>query len=58
MTMMQRQQEAAALVPPYLVSNTNLGAGAQKNFHQTGGSHNTQFNAETINYHGKHGPDH
>ena len=37
-----------------MVSNNNLGAGAQKNFQQTGGFHNTQFNAETINYHGEH----
>jgi len=36
------------------LSNNNLGAGAQKNFQQTGGFHNTQFNAETINYYGEH----
>jgi hypothetical protein len=52
-----RQQVAAQPVPPNLVSNNNLGAGAQKNFQQTGGSHNTQFNADTINYHGEHAPD-
>jgi hypothetical protein len=52
-----RQPEAAQPVPPNLVSNNNLGAGAQKNFQQTGGFNNTQFNAETINYHGKHGSD-
>jgi hypothetical protein len=52
-----RQPDAARPVPPNLVSNNNLGAGAQKNFQQTGGSHNTQFNADTINYHGEHAPD-
>jgi hypothetical protein len=51
-----RQLEAAASLPPNLVSNNNLGGGAQKNFSQTGGSHNKQFNADTINYHGEHGP--
>ena len=49
-TLPLRQLVAAAQVPPNLVSNNNLGAGAQKNFPQTGGSHNTQFNADTINY--------
>ena len=52
-----RQSDAARPVPPNLVSNNNLGSGAQKNFQQTGGFNNTQFNAETINYHGKHGSD-
>jgi len=49
-----RQLVAAAQVPPNLVSNNNLGAGAQKNSQQTGGSYNTQFTADTINYHGEH----
>jgi hypothetical protein len=56
-TLPLRQSEAAQPDPPSLVSNNNLGAGAQKNFQQTGGFNNTQFNAETINYHGKHGSD-
>jgi hypothetical protein len=51
MTLPLRQLEAQNSV-----SNNNLGAGAQKNFQQTGGFHNTQFNADTINYHGEHGP--
>jgi hypothetical protein len=55
-TLPLRQLEAAAPIPPNLISNNNLGAGAQKNFQQTGGFHNTQFNANTINYHGEHGP--
>lgn len=52
-----RQPEAAALVPRNLVSNKNLGAGVQKNFSQMRGSHNTQFNAETVNYYGGHALD-
>ena len=38
MTLPLRQSEAAQPVPPNFVSNNNLGAGAQKNFQQTGGS--------------------
>jgi hypothetical protein len=56
-TLPLRQLDAAAPVPPNLVSNINLGAGAQKNFQQTGGSLNTQFNADTINYYGEHALD-
>jgi len=56
-TLPVQQLEAAAPVSSNLISNNNLGAGAQKNFSQTGGSHNTQFNADTINYHGEHGLD-
>ena len=56
-TLPLRQSEVPATVPPNCVVNNNLGAGAQKNFQQTGGFNNTQFNAETINYHGKHGSD-
>jgi len=48
-----RQLEAAAPMSPDFVSFNNPGGGAQKNFQQTGGSHNTQFNADTINYHGE-----
>lgn len=48
-----RQLEAAAPVPSNLVSNSNLGTGAQKNSQQTGGCYNTQINADTINYHGE-----
>lgn len=44
-------------MPPNLVSNNNLGAGAQKNFQQTGGSHNKQFIADIINYYGEHALD-
>jgi hypothetical protein len=51
MTLPLRQPEAQNSV-----SNNNLGAGAQKNFQQTGGFHNTQFTADTINYRGEHGP--
>jgi hypothetical protein len=51
MTLPLRQPEAKNSV-----SNNNLGAGAQKNFQQTGGFHNTQFTADTINYRGEHGP--
>ncbi|GAB7336775.1 hypothetical protein MBLNU13_g10865t1, partial [Cladosporium sp. NU13] len=50
-TLPLRQSEVPATVPPNCVVNNNLGAGAQNNFPQTGGSHNTQFNADTINYH-------
>jgi hypothetical protein len=56
-TLPLRQLEAPATVTPNLVSNNNLGVGAQKNFQQTGGFHNTQFNADTINYHGEHALD-
>jgi hypothetical protein len=56
-TLPLRQLEAVALMSSNLVSNNNLGAGAQKNFQQMGGSHNTQFNADTINYHGEHALD-
>jgi hypothetical protein len=56
-TLPLRQLDAAAAVAPNLVSNKNLGAGAQKNTQQTGGSHNTQFNADTIIYHGEHALD-
>jgi hypothetical protein len=49
-----RRLEAAASKAPNLVSNKNIGAGEQKNFQQTEGSHNTQFKAETIHYHGEH----
>lgn len=52
-TLYLRQLAGAAPVPPNLVSNSNLGTGAQKNSQQTGGCHNTQFNADTINYHGE-----
>lgn len=52
-----RQLEAATPVPSNLVWNNNLGAGAQKNFQQTGGSYNTQINGDTINYHGEHALD-
>jgi hypothetical protein len=51
MTLPLRQPEAKNSV-----SNNNLGAGTQKNFSQVGGSHNKQFNADTINYHGEHDP--
>jgi hypothetical protein len=50
-----RQLDATAAVAPNFVSNNNLGGGEQKNFSQTGGSHNKQFNARTINYLGEHG---
>ena len=53
-TLPLRQLVGAAQVPPNLVSNSNLGAGAQKNSQQTGGSHNTLFTADTINYQGEH----
>ena len=53
-TLPLRQSEVPATVPLNCVVNNNLGEGAQKNFPQTGGSHNTQFNADTINYHGEH----
>ena len=56
-TLPLRQLEAAAAVAPNLVSNNNHGAGAQKNSQQTGGFYNTQFNADTINYHGEHALD-
>ncbi|KAI7081972.1 hypothetical protein KC356_g8742 [Hortaea werneckii] len=35
-----------------LVSNKNFGAGGQENSQQIGGSHNVQYNADIINYHG------
>ncbi|KAM0703892.1 hypothetical protein Q7P35_008898 [Cladosporium inversicolor] len=50
-TLPLRQSEVPATGPSNCVVNNNLGAGAQKNFSQMGGSHNTQFNADTINYH-------
>jgi hypothetical protein len=53
-TLPLRQLEAAASLPPNLKSNNNLGGGTQKNFSQTGGSHNKQFNADTIKYYGEH----
>jgi hypothetical protein len=56
-TLPLRQLEAVAPMSSNLVSNNNLGAGAQKNFLQTGGYHNTQFNADTISYHGECTPD-
>jgi hypothetical protein len=56
-TLPLRQLEAAAPMSSSLISNNNLGAGAQKNFQQTAGSHNTQFNADTINYHGEYALD-
>jgi phosphoglycerol transferase MdoB-like AlkP superfamily enzyme len=56
-TLPLRQLNATAAAAQNFVSNNNLGAGVQKNFQQTGGFNNTQFNAETINYHGKHGSD-
>ncbi|KAI7347519.1 hypothetical protein KC354_g13925 [Hortaea werneckii] len=37
---------------PNLVSNKNFGAGGQENSQQIGGSHNVQYNADIINYHG------
>jgi hypothetical protein len=52
-----RQLNAAATVSPNCVLNKNLGAGAQKNTQQTGGSYNTQFNADTINYNGERALD-
>jgi hypothetical protein len=52
-TLPPRQLDATA-APPNFVSNNNLGAGVQKNFSQMGGSHNTQVNAETVNYYGEH----
>jgi hypothetical protein len=55
-TLPLRQLDATAAVAPNFVSNNNLGGGVQKNFSQTGGSHNKQFNADTIYYHGEHGP--
>ncbi|GAB7332859.1 hypothetical protein MBLNU13_g04577t2 [Cladosporium sp. NU13] len=51
MTLPLRQLAAAAPVPSNLVTNSNLGTGAQRNSQQTGGCHNTQLNADTINYH-------
>jgi hypothetical protein len=53
MTLPLRQLEVAAQVPRNLTSNNNLGTGTQKSSQQTGGCHNTQFTAETINYHGE-----
>ncbi|KAI7344345.1 hypothetical protein KC320_g8887 [Hortaea werneckii] len=38
---------------PNLVSNKNFGEGRQENFPQIGGSHNVQYNADIINYHGE-----
>ncbi|KAI7471209.1 hypothetical protein KC351_g12240 [Hortaea werneckii] len=35
------------------LSNKNFGAGGQENSQQIGGSHNVQYNADTINYHGE-----
>jgi hypothetical protein len=49
-----RQLDATAAVAPNSVSNNNLGGGVQKNFSQTGGSYNKQFNADAIYYHGEH----
>jgi hypothetical protein len=50
------QLHATAAVTPTFVSNFNLGGGEQRNFLQTGGSHNKQFNADIIYYNGEHGP--
>ncbi|KAI6826751.1 hypothetical protein KC340_g13820 [Hortaea werneckii] len=38
---------------PNLVSNKNFGAGRQENTQQIGGSHNVQYKADIINYHGE-----
>lgn len=35
------------------MSNKNFGEGRQENFPQIGGSHNVQYNADIINYHGE-----
>lgn len=40
-----------------LILNKNLDAGGQKNFQQIGGSHNVQYNADIINYHGERALD-
>jgi hypothetical protein len=55
-TLLLRQLEVAAPISSNLISNNNFSSGTQKNFAQTGGSHNEQFNADTINYQGGHDP--
>ncbi|KAI7183644.1 hypothetical protein KC363_g8143 [Hortaea werneckii] len=38
---------------PNSFTNKNFGAGGQENSQQIGGSHNVQYNADIINYHGE-----
>lgn len=52
-----RQMQTTASMAPCLVSNNNLGAGAQETVQQNGGSHNVLYNADTIYYHGKRALD-